>query len=329
METDNKLRPLYLLKLLYQHTDEDHPLSTGEIVQLMEEQYGVKTQRTRIPQDIELLERFGYEIGHYKGQSNSYYLDHRLFELPELKLLIDAVESSSFITEKKSAELVEKLTSLASPFKAPALSTVTGLDGRLKQGNEQIYYIVDTLYAAILSGCKISFQYFHYDMFKNRVLKHNGERYVLSPYALVWSGDFYYVIGYSEKHQQLSNFRVDRIAHTPEVMPEPARPLPEGFDLNEYKNTMFRMYNSERREIELICDGSVMDAIVDRFGEDVEICLVDENTFSVTAEVAVNHVLYSWIFGFGGKVRLTAPRAAVEEYAVMILQAARTLHDQL
>ena len=111
METDNKLRPLYLLKLLYTHTDEDHPLSTGEIVQLMEEQYGVKTQRTRIPQDIELLERFGYEIGHYKGQSNSYYLDHRLFELPELKLLIDAVESSSFITEKKSVELVEKLTS--------------------------------------------------------------------------------------------------------------------------------------------------------------------------------------------------------------------------
>lgn len=329
METDNKLRPLYLLKLLYEHTDEDHPLNTGTIVELLDKQYSVKTQRTRIPQDIELLEHFGYEIGRYKGQSNSYYLDHRLFELPELKLLIDAVESSSFITEKKSAELIQKLTSLASPYKASTRAKISELGGNTKQGNEHIYYIIDTINAAIESGCKISYQYYTYDIFKNRVLRHNGEKYVFSPYDLAWDGKFYYAIGYSEKYHSISNIRIDRIAHTPEIMAEPGCPIPEDFDLNEYKRTMFRMYNSERMTVELVCDASVMDAIIDHFGEDVDIGLVDENTFSVSTETAVSHVFYSWLFGFGGKVRLTEPREAVEKYADMVLEVAKSLHEQL
>ncbi len=327
--TDNKLRPLYLLKLLYEHTDENHPLSTGEIVRLLDVKYGVTTQRLHIPKDIELLEQFGYEIGRIRGQAVSYFFDQRLFELPELKLLIDAVESSSFITEKKSTELIQKLTSLASPYKASALAKISEVGGNPKQGNEQIYYIIDTINAAIESGCKISYQYYTYDMFKNRVLRHNGEKYVFSPYDLAWDGKFYYAIGYSEKYHSVSNIRIDRIAHTPEIMAEPGRPLPEGFDLNEYKRTMFRMFNGERMTVELVCDASVMDAIIDHFGEDVDIGLVDENTFSVSAETSVSHVFYSWLFGFGGKVRLTEPREAVEQYADMVLEAAKSLHEQL
>lgn len=329
MDCGTKLRPLYLLKLLYEHTDENHPLKTGEIVSFLEEQYGIQTQRTRVSQDIDALERFGFEIGRYKGQSVSYYFDRRLFELPELKLLIDAVVSSSFITEKKSAELIQKLTSLASPYKASTLAKISEIGGNPKQGNEQIYYIIDTINAAIESGCKISYQYYTYDLFKNRVLRHNGEKYVFSPYDLAWDGKFYYAIGYSEKYHSVSNIRIDRIAHTPEIMPEPARPIPEGFDLNEYKRTMFRMYNGVRMIVELVCDASVMDAIIDHFGEDVDIGLVDENTFSVSAETAVSHVFYSWLFGFGGKVRLTEPREAVEQYADMVLEAAKSLHEQL
>lgn len=329
MKAETKLRPVYLLKLLYDQSDENHPLTTGEIVRLLEKKYGVRTQRLHIPKDIELLEMFGYEIGRIRGQSVSYYFDRRLFELPELKLLIDAIEYSSFITEKKSAELIQKLTSLASPYKASTLAKISEVGSNPKQGNEQIYYIIDTINAAIESGCKISYQYYTYDMFKNRVLRHNGEKYVFSPYDLAWDGKFYYAIGYSEKYHSVSNIRIDRIAHTPEIMPEPGRPIPEDFDLNEYKRTMFRMYNSERMTVELVCDASVMDAIIDHFGEDVDIGLVDENTFSVSAETAVSHVFYSWLFGFGGKVRLTEPREAVEQYADMVLEAAKSLHKQL
>ena len=329
MDYNGKLRPFYVLRLLYEQTDESHPLSTGEIVDLLDVKYGIKTQRTRIPQDVDALERFGFEIWRQKSQSTSYYFDSRLFELPELKLLIDAVESSSFITEKKSAELIQKLTSLASPFKASTLAKLSEVGGNPKQGNEQIYYIIDTINAAIESGCKISYQYYTYDMFKNRVLRHNGEKYVFSPYDLAWDGKFYYAIGYSEKYHSISNIRIDRIAHTPEIMPEPGRPIPEDFDLNEYKRTMFRMYNGTRMNVELVCDASVMDAIIDHFGEEVDIGLVDENTFSVSAETAVSHVFYSWLFGFGGKVRLTEPREAVEQYADMVLEAAKSLHEQL
>ena len=178
-------------------TDENHPLVTSEIVRLLEEKYGVKTQRLHVPKDIELLEQFGYEIGRIRGQSISYYFDNRLFELPELKLLIDAVESSSLITEKKSAELIQKLTSLASPYKASTLAKISEVGGNPKLGNEQIYYIIDTINAAIESGCKISYQYYTYDIFKNRVLRHNGEKYVFSPYDLAWDGKFYYAIGYN------------------------------------------------------------------------------------------------------------------------------------
>ena len=329
MNYNSTLRVLYTLKLLYEKTDENHPLSTGEIVSALEKDFGVVTQRTRVSQDIALIEQFGFDVEKNKGQSNSYFIAGRLFELPELKLLIDAVESSSFITEKKSAELIQKLTSLASPFKASTLAKLSEVGGNPKQGNEQIYYIIDTINAAIESGCKISYQYYTYDMYKNRMLRHNGEKYVFSPYDLAWDGKFYYAIGYSEKYHSISNIRIDRIAHTPEIMPEPGRPIPEGFDLNEYKRTMFRMYNGTRMNVELVCDASVMDAIIDHFGEEVDIGLVDENTFSVSAETAVSHVFYSWLFGFGGKVRLTEPRAAVEQYADMVLEAAKSLHEQL
>ena len=295
----------------------------------MEKDFGFVTQRTRVSQDIALIEQFGFDVEKNKGQSNSYFIASRFFELPELKLLIDAVESSSFITEKKRAELIQKLTSLAIPYKASTLAKLSEVGGNPKQENEQIYYIIDTINAAIESGCKISFQYYTYDIYKNRMLRHNGEKYVFSPYDLAWDGKFYYAIGYSEKYHSISNIRIDRIAHTPEIMPEPDRPIPEDFDLNEYKRTLFRMYNGTRMNVELVCDATVMDAIIDHFGEDVDIGLVDENTFSVSAETAVSHVFYSWIFGFGGKVRLTEPREAVEQYADMVLEAAKSLHEQL
>lgn len=328
MESESKLRPIYLLKLLAENTDEDHPLTTKEILQLMERKYNIKMHRTRVPQDIELLEKLGYEIGVIRGRTTKYFYEQQTFELPELKLLIDAVDSSMFITEKKSSELIEKLVSLASPMKAEALTKSVSKGGHGKPSNEQIYYIIDTLNRAIIDQKKVSFQYFTYDINKDHVLRQNGEPYIFSPYAMHWDGNYYYVIGFLEKYLTISNIRVDRIAHTPEVLEEEATPLPAGFDMDAYRATTFRMYNSRRAIVEFACDAGVMDAIIDRFGENVDTKALDESTFSVIAETPINHLFYSWIFGFGGKVKLLGPREIMSEYAEMVLNAANSLVDQ-
>ena len=181
METDVKMRPMYLFKLLYELTDEDHPLTTNDLVALLDEKFGIKTQRTRIRQDVDTLERFGFNIGTVKGQTNSYYYDRRIFESAELKLLIDAVQAAAFITEKKSQELTEKLTQLVPEHEAKALLKLTNRYERLKQSNEQIYYIVDALNKAILDNKRVSFCYFEYDMYKRHKLRQNGDPYELSP----------------------------------------------------------------------------------------------------------------------------------------------------
>ena len=329
METDSKLRPMYLFKLLYELTDEDHPLTTYQLVDLLDERFGIKTQRTRIRQDVDALERFGFEIGVVRGQTNSYFFDRRIFESAELKLLIDAVQAANFITEKKSQELTEKLTQLVPAHEASALLKLTSHYGRLKQSNEQIYYIVDTLNKAILNKKRVSFCYFEYDIYKRHKLRQNGEPYELSPYALVWENNMYYVVGFYEKYNIIANFRVDRIANVPTIMDKAAVPAPDDFDPDEYKSTMIHMFNSERRIVELACDSSVMDAVVDRFGEDVDTGLIDEETFSVTAETAVNHIFYSWVFGFGGKVKILGPDDVVDGYANMVLDAAKSLVERM
>lgn len=230
-----------------------------------------------------------------------------------------------FITERKSRELTEKLVRLAPSYIGEELLRLTGQYSRLKQSNELIYYIVDAINRAILHRRQISFGYFEYDLFKRQKLRHQGKPYILSPYAMVWDNNLYYVVGYYEKYHIIANFRVDRIAHVPEILDESIVPEPEEFNLDEYHATMMRMYNSERRIVELECDFSVMDAIVDRFGETVDTGLIDEKTFSASVETAVNHIFYSWVFGFGGKVKILEPRDVVEGYADMVLQAANSL----
>lgn len=331
MENDTKQRPFYVYKLLNELTDEKHELTTNEIVDLLWEKYNVKTQRTRIPKDIELLQKIGVDIqaDEVPGRPSRYCILERTFDTAELKLLIDAVHSSMFLTEAKSHDLTRKILSLTSVHEAEAISQTIVDNEMLKHDNRHIIYIVDWLIKAILQKRQISFKYFHYDMFKNQVNSNDNQPYTVSPYALVWSGDNYYLIAWSEKHQTITHFRVDRIADVPYLLDTECIPLPEGFDLAKYKRTMFHMYNSDRCWVELACDESVMDAIVDRFGLEVETGLIDEHTFSVNVEVAVNHVFYSWIFGFGGKVRILGPADVISGYADLFVAAAKPLTDQM
>lgn len=322
MDNNAKLRPLYLAKILYELTDEEHCLSTNQLIDILQEKYGITSYRTTIASDIELLKQYGMDIKSVKSQSIMYNLVSREFDLPELKLLIDAVASSKFITEKKSKELVGKLSKLASNIQADELKRNVMPEGRIKSGNENIYYIVDTVNTAINNKKQISFQYFSFNVRKQKKAKHNGEMYIFSPYYLIWNGDYYYAVGYSKKHNGIGSFRLDRIIKTPTILEKEAIKMPTDFNINKYINTSFRMYNSKTESVELICDNSVMDAIIDRFGEDVQTYANDMQTFRAMVDVSVNHVFFGWVFGFAGKVRIKSPKEVKDQYYIM-LEAAK------
>ena len=322
-----KLRPFYVAKMLFERTDEEHYLTVAQIMEILEKEYGIATSRGTVGDDIKVLQEFGMEIEVEPSTQNRYYLIGRKFDLPELKLLIDATESARFITKEKSDMLVKKLASLSSSNNASALTRNIDVENRIKAENEKIYYIIDALNEAINRKKKVSFQYFTYNVKKQKKLKYDGFTYVFSPYKLIWNGDYYYVVGYSEKHKGIGSFRLDRMARQPNVLDEDAANPPKGFNLNTYLNSMFRMYNGQRKEIELICDNDVMDAIIDKFGKDVKVLANDMKSFRVIVNTAVGSVFYSWVFGFGGKVRIKAPESVKDEYAVMVKSAAAILEQ--
>lgn len=325
MDNTAKLRPLYLAKILYEQTDEEHYLTTAQLMQILEEQYGISAHRQTIKADIDLLKQFGLEIEEVKSVQNRYNLYGRQFDIPELKLLIDAVESSKFITAHKSQELVDKLSRLAGEHASAGLKRNVCCENRVKPGNEKIYLIIDAINEAINQNKKISFQYFRYDVNKKQQLKLDGKSYVITPLHLVWNGDYYYMIGVYDYKQRLGSFRVDRIAKRPTILEEEGTLAPEGFDVNEHINTTFRMFNSTHAEVELICASDVMDSIIDRFGEDVSTLPYSENSFKAVVNIAISNVFFSWVFGFSGKVKINSPEPVKERYAEMLKAAVQSL----
>ena len=319
MDNDSKLRLLYIGKML-QNTDEAHPLTNAEMMQILEDNYGMTTHRTTIPSDIDLLIKSGMEIEVIESKPKKYYLNDyaRTFSLPELKMLVDAVASFKFITKKKSDELIEKIITLGTPSSVPSLKRNLWPEGRIKQENERIYFNIEAVNQAINEKKKIAFQYFQYDVRKEQKLKHNGKSYKFSPYALVWNGDYYYMVGLSEKHDGIGTFRIDRLAKTPQILDEDAIPMPENFDIAEFTNGMLRMYNSERCDVELVCDNSVMDAIIDKFGIEAKTYAYGMTSFKLEVNVAVNHVFFGWVFGFGGLVKIKSPENIRQQYIEMV-----------
>lgn len=325
MDIDAKLRPIYLVRILKERTDEEHYLTTSQLCAILKEEFGIETHRTTIKSDIELLQRAGFGIQTVRSTQNQYNYIEREFDDAELKMLIDAVLSAKFITKTKSDQLVKKLTTLASVHKAQELKRNLVVDGSAKLENEHILVIVDAINEAINQGRKIEFQMTEYNTQKKRVLHNDGESYIFSPYALIWDGDFYYVVGYSDKYQSIGSHRVDRIYKRPEVLDELAFPAPPGFDINSYVNTMFRMYDAERVEVELQVDNSLMDAIIDKFGPDVTTYACDQNSFKVVATISVGTTFFNWLFGFQGKVLVKSPEAVRQAYIDRVRKAANAL----
>lgn len=327
MDIKAKLRPFYVAKMLYEQTDEDHYLTIAQIMEQLERDYGISTSRGTVGDDIKALQELGLDITVESSTQKRFSLIERRLDIPELKTLIDATESARFITKDKSAALVEKLASLTSQFNKNKLVRNVDVENRIKAENEKVYYIIEALNDAINDHKKVSFQYFSYNIRKEQKAKNDGYTYVFSPYKLIWNGDYYYAVGYSEKHGGVGSFRVDRIARQPKILDEDAVKPPADFDLNVYLNSMFRMYNGERKQIELVCSNDLMDAIIDKFGKDVSVLANDMKSFRVLVTTSVGSVFYSWVFGFGGRVSIKAPEEVKAEYAKMVFDVAKALEE--
>lgn len=323
MENGTKLRLLYIYQYLLRHSDEDHPVSTPELLKYLKDEYNMDVHRTTLPGDIAMMEEAGIHFEIVKSRQNKYYYDDRPFDVPELKLLIDAASSSKFITEKKSKELIKKLVSLTSDYNAEKLRRHITVESRIKSENEKAFYILDCINEAIDKNCKVSFQYADYNNRKYKELRHNGEYYIVSPYALVWDGDYYYMIGYCDNREHMRHFRLDRIYRIPNVLEDQeAVPEPKGFKLADYMKKMFRMYGGEKTiNVELQCETFIMNAIVDHFGTKVQTEEIDDNHFKATVTVSPSPTFYRWVFGWNGAMKILAPEYVIEEYKAMARKA--------
>ncbi len=325
---DPRLRLLYLYQLLMRHTDPEHPLSTNQIRDLMVKEHGITMHRTTVPSDVALLQAAGIPIQAHRTSVMLYHMEETRFELAELKILIDAVESSKFITEKKSRALVEKLTALTSETNAASLKRNLHTSGRVKSGNEKGYYIVDAINEAINKEKRISLFYTEYDENKQQVLRNGGDPYTVSPYTLIWNGDNYYLVGWYHEKKRMTVFRVDRILMQPEILEEKARPKPEKFDISHYTNEVFRMYDTEKiKKVMLCCENSVMKSVIDKFGIDIKVRHKDQTHFTTRVSVCTSPTFYGWVFQWGGNVKILSPKEVVEEYREMV-QKASDCHEQ-
>lgn len=311
-----KSRLVVLAKMFYEHTDQEHPMTGVEIMEYLAE-HDVPANEKTLRGDIKLLQELGIDIVKVVSRPNYFYWGERTFEIPELKLLIDAVSSSRFITQKKSKELGRKLSGLASEHQKKELHRNINATNRIKPKNETIYYAVDTINEAVTYRRKINFQYIEYTSALEEVLRNDGELYELSPYGLLWNQDYYYVVGWSEKHANISVFRVDRMVHVT-ILDEKAMKRPKGFKLDDYSKPIFDMYEgSERVKVDLEVRNDLAKYIVDRFGTKLETEQVSENTFVVTIEVSLSPTFYAWVFQFGGAIRILSPEKAVNEIIEM------------
>ena len=325
MDKDARLRPFYLAQILYDRTDEDHYLTTAQLIEILEKEYGIKTHRQTIPVDVQTLRTIGMEIQEVMSSQKRYNLISREYDVAEIKLLIDAVESAKFITKKKSEELVAKLSKMAGRNQADNLKRNISAEDRIKYDNESIYLIIDGINEAINAGKKISFLYYKYNVKKEPKLRNEGKPFVFSPHKLVWNGDFYYMVGVFDNGKRIGTFRLDRIMRRPEILEENALPFPADFDFEKHLQTSFRMYGTTYTTVDLICSNDVMDAILDKFGKDVTTYCYDMESFRAEVDVVPSSVFYSWVFGFGGDVVINGPADVKEQYKEMVQKVAEGL----
>ncbi len=305
---------LYLLKILSEETDDDHFLTLHQIIKKLEA-YGVNADRKTIYTDFEELRAFGFDIIMEKiGRNYYYHIGSRLFELPEMKMLVDAVQSARAITDRKSGQLIRKLETMVSKYEARQLHRQVFIAGRIKTMNESIYYNVDAIHQAIGTDRQIRFKYYKWDIRKEMVYRRKGDWYLISPWALMWSDENYYLVAYDALDGLVKHFRVDKMVSI--SVTDKQREGQEQFsrfDMVRYSGSLFGMFSGEETEVTLEAQNNIVSVLIDRFGKDIPIEPVDENNFRTKVNVSVSSQFLGWILALGGKVRITGPDAVVDQ----------------
>ncbi|MDD3165466.1 MAG: WYL domain-containing protein [Oscillospiraceae bacterium] len=302
-----KLKLLYLLDYLSKASDEHHPVTVAQIIAYLAAQ-GIPAERKSIYADVEALIDYGLDIVQLRGRGGGYFLTNRKFELPELKLLADSVQSSRFITEKKSLSLIRKIESLTSDHEAKSLQHQVVVMGRVKTMNESIYYNVDKLNHAIAADRQITFQYFEYAPDKSQILRRGGARYRVSPFALCWADQNYYLICYETAAQQRKHFRVDKMLRiTVTDTPRDGHEVFSKIDLGQYEQQLFDMFSGTATIVRMRFLNRLAGAVIDRFGKDINLIPADDAHFSVSVPVVVSPRFFGWLAGFGADAELLAP----------------------
>ena len=317
----NKNRVLFLLKYLQQHSDEQHALTTAELRSALLEN-GYNTTVPTLRDDIETLINSGFDISVTEGSgvTTTYSYVDREWTTPELQILIDAVSSSQFLTTEKSKELIRRLVDLASPSDTEILKPSILVSENIKAKNNLIFINVQSIKEGIETNRKIQFQYFNYNLEKKKVYRHDGEVYTVSPYATIWMNDRYYVVGYSDKRKKIVQFRIDRMDLV-KVTEEKRVPEPEDFDLHDYTDKIFMMFDGDETEVTLRCDQELIDQVIDKFGEKIEPKNITKSTFDVTVPVSLSGTFFSWIFQYAGKMTIVKPERASNWYVNMLQDA--------
>ena len=319
-KSDNqKLKIFYILDYLQKNSHQEHPVRAAELLSMLERQHNIICDRKTVYSDIAALQDYGVDIVSIPGKNGGYYIASRNFEIPELKLLIDAVQSSRFLTEKKSRELIEKLCNQCSVYDARLMRRDVLVSGRVKSMNETIYYNVDAIQDAIADNRQITFRYFDFGLDGKR--KYREKEYLASPYGLCQDNENCYLLAHSPRHG-VTSYRVDRMTEIRQL-PEPRTPCPEltGKALVEHANRLFQMYSGEEAAVKLRFHRSLVNVVIDRFGRDILLIPDGDEHFVFTVNVAVSPMFLSWVMGFGAKAKILHPQSVVDACRKLCLEA--------
>lgn len=323
-----KLRILYIMKILLEKTDETHVLSAADLSDRLKA-YGMTADRKTVYSDIETLREYGLDIVQTKGTNGGYYIGERRFELPELKLLVDAVQASRFISRKKSGELIGKLEALCSEWQAKQLQRNVFIYNRPKTGNETIYYNVDQIHTAILENRQIAFHYGEWTVKKQLEFKKNGALYRVSPWALTWDNQNYYLIAYDKEADLIKHYRVDKIKDI--AVQEEKRQGQisfRDFDLAAFAKKTFSMYGGQEENVTLLCRNSLAGVIIDRFGREAILAPVGEKSFKVSVPVVVSSQFFGWAAGVGREMRIEGPERVKNQYIEYLRGLLKACQDE-
>ena len=310
---NQKLKLLYLKEILMRETDDRHSLTLPQIVKRLND-CGVNAERKTLYSDFEALRRYGIDIiGEQARRSFYYHVGNRDFELPELKLLVDSVQSAKFMTDKKSKALISKLEAMASKYEARKLHRQVVISGRVKTMNESIYFNVDKLHEAIGTDSQIRFKYFQWNVKKEMELRKGGAWYQVSPWALMWDDENYYLVGYDGEEKKIKHYRVDKMLRISLLIAKrEGREEFREFDMPRYNKSLFGMYGGEEVKITLEAENEFAGVLIDRFGKEIIIRPVDAGHFRTVVNVAVSNQFLGWIMALGNGVKIVAPESVVE-----------------